>query len=160
MADTKKLTLAEILAKRKEFDDMIAAQLEAERPTALEGVLEQIKMFDFTAEELGFQAAPAPRAATNGGGPTKQANTRVMSKPLKSMKGNETGVWLAHPPKFLEAEGAYDAYKAGKSVDAWLVSPADKGVKVKFLKKLASRLGKVPTKDQLGDITEAEFKAA
>ena len=82
-----------------------------------------------------------------------------MTKPLKSTKGEETGVWLAHPPKFLEAEGAFASYKAGKSVDAWLVTPADKKAKINFLKKLASREGKVPNKDQLGEITEAEFKA-
>ena len=152
----KKLTLAEILAKRKEFDDMVAAQLQAERPTALAGVLEQISMFSFTADELGFHAAPAARASSG----TKAAGTRVMNKPLKSTKTDETGVWLAHPPKFLETEGAFTAYKSGKSVDAWLVTPSDKKTKVNFLKKLASREGKVPTKEQLHDITEADFKAA
>ena len=83
-----------------------------------------------------------------------------MNKPLKSTKSDETGVWLAHPPKFLEAEGAFAAYKAGKVVDGWLVTPTDKKAKTNFLKKLASREGKVPTKEQLGEITEAEFKAA
>ena len=82
-----------------------------------------------------------------------------MSKPLKSKSG-ETGVWLAHPPKFLEAEGAFTTYKAGKSVDAWLVNPTDKTTKLNFLKKLSSREGKVPTKEQLGELTETEFKAA
>jgi hypothetical protein len=62
-----------------------------------------------------------------------------MSKPLKSSATGETSVWLAHPPKFLEAEGAFTAYKAGKSVDAWLVNPTDKKAKINFLKKLASR---------------------
>lgn len=83
-----------------------------------------------------------------------------MSKPLKSTKTDETSVWLAHPPKFLEAEGAFTTYKSGKPVDAWLVTPTDKKAKTNFLKKLASREGKVPTKEQLGEITEAEFKAA
>ena len=156
MAEAKKLTLAEILAKRKEFDDMVAAQLEAERPAALAGVLEQIKMFNFTADELGFDAAPATRSSSGG---AKAGATRVLSKPLKSKTG-ETGVWLAHPPKFLEAEGAFTTYKSGKSVDSWLVDPADKKAKNNFLKKLSSREGKAPTKEQLGDITEAEFKAA
>ncbi|WP_279211811.1 hypothetical protein [Delftia acidovorans] len=151
----KKLTLAEILAKRQEFEDMVAAQLKSERPAALTGVLEQIQLFNFTANELGFHAAPAARASSG----TKAAGTRVMSKPLKS-KAGEPGVWLAHPPKFLETEGAFTAYKSGKSVDAWLVNPTDKVTKLNFLKKLASREGKVPTKDQLGDITEADFKAA
>ncbi|KMQ80318.1 hypothetical protein BPMI_01020 [Candidatus Burkholderia pumila] len=155
MAEAKKLTLAEILAKRKEFDDMVAAQLEAERPAALEGVLEQIKMFNFTAEELGFR--PAPAKASSG---AKAATTRNISKPLKSTKSDETGVWLAHPPKFLETEGAFAAYKSGKSIDAWLIISADKKAKTNFLKKLASREGKKPTKEQLGDITEAEFQAA
>ena len=50
MAEAKKLTLADILAKRQEFEDMLAAQLKAERPAALAGVLEQIKMFNFTPE--------------------------------------------------------------------------------------------------------------
>ncbi|ALF87503.1 MULTISPECIES: hypothetical protein [Ralstonia solanacearum species complex] len=157
MAETKKLTLAEILAKRKEFDDMVAAQLEAERPAALAAMLEQIKMFNFTADELGFHAAPDARAAAGG---AKAGATRNMSKPLKSTKTDETSVWLAHPPKFLEAEGAFTTYKSGKPVDAWLVTPTDKKAKTNFLKKLASREGKVPTKEQLGEITEAEFKAA
>lgn len=156
MAEAKKLTLAEILAKRKEFDDMVAAQLEAERPAALAGVLEQIKMFNFTADELGFHAALATRSSTGG---AKTGATRVLSKPLKSKTG-ETGVWLAHPPKFLELEGAFTTYKSGKSVDTWLADPADKKAKINFLKKLSSRESKAPTKEQLGDITEAEFKAA
>ena len=156
MAEAKKLTLADILAKRKEFEDMVAAQLESERPTALTGVLEQIKMFNFTADELGFKAGSSGKASTGA----KVAGTRTMSKPLKSTKGDETGVWLAHPPKFLEAEGAFTAYESGKAVDAWLVTPTDSKAKLNFLKKLSSRLGKKPNKDQLGTITDAEFKAA
>lgn len=157
MAEAKKLSIAEILAKRKEFEDMVAAQLEAERPSALAAVLEQISLFNFTADELGFHAAPAKASSGGKGG---AGGTRVMSKPLKSTKSDETSVWLAHPPKFLEAEGAFSTYKSGKSVDTWLVTPTDKKAKINFLKKLASREGKVPTKEQLGEITEAEFKAA
>ncbi|MDO3552069.1 hypothetical protein [Ralstonia pseudosolanacearum] len=156
MAEAKKLTLAEILAKRKEFDEMVAAQIKAERPDALIAVQEQIKMFNFTAEELGFHSAPAPRGSSGA----KAGGTRSMSKPLKSTKSNETGVWLAHPPKFLEAEGCFATYESGKSVDAWLVTPFESKAKLNFLKKLSSRLGKKPTKEQLGEITEAEFKAA
>ncbi|ASL74297.1 hypothetical protein G7939_12585 [Ralstonia solanacearum] len=156
MAEAKKMTLAEILAKRKEFDELVAAQIKAERPTALSAVQEQIKMFNFTADELGFPSASVPRGSTGA----KARGARNMNKPLKSTKGNETGVWLAHPPKFLEAEGAFTTYKSGKSVDAWLVNPADKKAKINFLKKLASREGKVPSKEQLHDITEADFKAA
>ena len=152
----KKLTLAEILAKRKEFEEMVAAQIESERPAALKAVQEQIKLFSFTASELGLQAGPtrtSPAAKTSG--------TRTMTKPLKSKDDiGLTGVWLAHPPKFLELEGAFTTYKSGKSVDAWLVNPTDKTIKLNFLKKLSSREGKVPTKEQLGEITEAEFKAA
>lgn len=153
MAEAKKLTLADILAKRKEFEDMVAAQLEAERPAALAGVLEQIKLFNFTAEELKLKSGSTGKTS-------KEAGTRTMSKPLKSTKGAKTGVWLAHPPKFLEAEGAFTTYKSGKSVDAWLVTPTEKKAKLNFLKKLSSHQGKVPTKEQLGEITEAEFKAA
>lgn len=155
MAEAKKLTLADILAKRKEFEDMVAAQLEAERPAALAAVKEQITLFNFTADELGFHSA----SATKGSTASKATGTRTMSKPLKSKTG-ETGVWLAHPPKFLETEGAFTAYKSGKSVDGWLADPADKKAKLNFLKKLSTREGKVPTKEQLGDITDAEFKAA
>lgn len=153
MAEAKKLTLAEILTKRQEFEDLLAAQLKAERPAALAAVLEQIEMFSFTAEELKFKTGSTGKTA-------KEAGTRTMSKPLKSTKGNKTGVWLAHPPKFLEAEGAFTTYKSGKSVDAWLVTPTEKKAKLNFLKKLSSHQGKVPTKEQLGEITEAEFKAA
>lgn len=153
----KKLTLAEILAKRKEFEDMVSAQMEAERPAALAGVLEQIKMFNFTADELGFKAGATAKASTGSKGGA--GATRNITKPLKSTKGDETGVWLAHPPKFLEIEGAFAAYKSGKSIDAWLVNPADKKAKINFLKKLASREGKVPSKEQLHDISEADFKA-
>ena len=152
----KKLTLAEILAKRKEFEEMVAAQIESERPAALKAVQEQIKLFSFTASELGLQATPTRTSAA-----AKTSGTRTMTKPLKSKDDiGLTGVWLAHPPKFLELEGAFTTYKAGKSVDAWLVNPTDKTIKLNFLKKLSSREGKVPTKEQLGDITEAEFKAA
>ena len=90
----KKLTLAEILAKRKEFEEMVAAQIESERPAALKAVQEQIKLFSFTASELGLQATPtrtSPAAKTVG--------TRTMTKPLKSKDDiGLTGVWLAHPP--------------------------------------------------------------
>ncbi len=157
MAETKKLTLAEILAKRKEFEDMVTAHLQAERPAALASVLEQIKLFNFTAAELGFKAFPAPETTITA---PKATSTRTMSKPLKTTKGDETGVWLAHPPKFLQAEGCFEAYKNGKSVDAWLVTRADKKAKANFLKKLASREGVVPNKVQLGEVTEAEFQAA
>ncbi len=157
MAEAKKLTLAEIIAKRQEFEDLVKAQMEAERPAALTAVQEQIKMFNFTAEELGVKAPTAGRTSAAPKGST--GGTRVMSKPLKSKSG-EAGVWLAHPPKFLETDGAYDVYKSGKSVDSWLVKPTDKATKLSFLKRLSTRLGKVPTKEQLGDITEAEFKAA
>ena len=154
----KKLTLAEILAKRKEFEEMVAAQIESERPAALTAVQEQIKLFGFTANELGFKSIGAARTSTASAGST---GTRVMTKPLKSKNDiGVSGVWLAHPPKFLELEGAFTTYKSGKSVDAWLVNPTDKTTKLNFLKKLSSREGKVPTKEQLGDITEAEFKAA
>ena len=154
----KKLTLAEILAKRKEFEEMVAAQIESERPAALTAVQEQIKLFGFTANELGFKSIGAARTSTASAGST---GTRVMTKPLKSKNDiGVNGVWLAHPPKFLELEGAFTTYKSGKSVDAWLVNPTDKTTKLNFLKKLSSREGKVPTKEQLGDITEAEFKAA
>ncbi|MBO7803472.1 H-NS family nucleoid-associated regulatory protein [Burkholderia pseudomallei] len=158
MAEAKKLTLAEILAKREEFEKMVAAQMEAERPAALQGVREQIKMFNFTAEELGFKATAAAKASTGTKGGS--GATRNISKPLKSTKSDETGVWLAHPPKFLEAEGAFATYKSGKSIDAWLVDAKDKKAKINFLKKLASREGKVPSKEQLHDITEADFNAA
>jgi len=156
MAEAKKLTLADILAKRKEFEDMVAAQLEAERPAALNAVQEQIKLFNFTADELGFKTGSAPRAPSLG---AKIAGTRVMTKPLKSKSG-EPGVWLAHPPKFLETDGAYDVYKSGKSVDSWLADPTDKKSKASFLKRLSSRLGTPPSKEQLGEITKAEFEAA
>ncbi len=151
----KKLSLAEILAKRREFEEMIQAQLEAERPAALEHMKEQIKMFNFTAEELGLHA-PVVHAVARG---PKAGGTRNMNKPLKSIVNGETSVWLAHPPKFLETEGAFTTYKSGQSIDAWLVNPADKKTKINFLKKLASRESKQPSKDQLGDITAAEFKA-
>ena len=157
MAEAKKLTLAEILAKRKEFEDMVAAQIESERPAALAAVQEQIKLFSFTADELGFKTGSAPRAPSLG---AKSAGTRTMSKPLKSTKGDETGVWLNYPPKFLEAEGCFETYKAGKSIDAWLVTRADNKAKAKFLKKLSSREGTKPNKVQLGEVTEAEFQAA
>lgn len=158
MAEAKKLTLAEILAKRKEFEEMVAAQMEAERPSALAAVKEQIATFNFTAEELGLKAGSAAKASTGGKGGA--GGTRNITKPLKSTKGDETGVWLAHPPKFLETEGCFTAYESGKSVDAWLVTPTESKAKLNFLKKLSSRLGKKPTKEQLGEITEAEFKAA
>lgn len=156
MAEAKKLTLAEILAKRKEFEELVAAQMKAERPAALIAVREQIATFSFTAEELGFKSAPQAAAGAKG----SAGGTRNLNKPLKSTKSEEVGVWLAHPPKFLEAEGAFTTYKSGKSIDAWLVNPSDKKAKINFLKKLSTREGKVPSKEQLHDITEADFKAA
>ncbi len=158
MAEAKKLTLADILAKRQEFEDMVAAQMKAERPDALKAVQEQIKLFNFTAEELGVKASATGRTAAAPKG--SNGGTRVMSKPLKSTKSDETGVWLNYPPKFLEAEGCFEAYKTGKSVDAWLVTTADSKIKAKFLKKLSSREGTKPNKVQMGEVTEAQFAAA
>ena len=175
-AAPKKLTVAEILAKRREFEEMIQAQLDAERPAALASVKEQIETFTFTAAELGFASLEAIKevihaegftadelgfhSATAGKGKGDgETKSRVMGKPIKSKDGSATGVWLAHPPKFLETEGCYTTYKSGEPVDAWLVNPADKKAKINFLKKLASRESKQPTEKQLGEITQAEFKA-
>lgn len=159
MAEAKKLPLADILARRKEFEDMVAAQMESERPAALIAVQEQITLFSFTADELGFKGGSAstktPATSKNAAG-----GTCIMSKPLKSTKGDETGVWLNYPPKFLGAEGCFETFKSGKSVDEWLVTRADSKAKAKFLKKLSGRVGTKPNKVQLGEVTEAEFQAA
>lgn len=156
MAEAKKaLSIAEIKAKRQEFEDMIAAQMKAERPAALAHMKEQIDLFKFTAAELGLHA-PAAGAAGKGGA----GGSRNIGKPLKSTTTGKIGVWLNYPPTFLETEGAFTAYKGGKSIDGWLVNPADKKGKINFLKKLAKHENKQPTKEQLGDVTEAEFKAA
>lgn len=74
--------------------------------------------------------------------------------------GAKSACGLYTHPKILEAEGAFTAYKCGKSVDAWLVTPADKKVKISFRKKLPSREDEFPNKDQLGELTEVEFEAA
>ena len=67
-AAPKKLTIAEILAQRKAFEEQIAAQLAEERPAALDAVKEQIATFTFTAEELGFaslEVSPKPNSKPN-----------------------------------------------------------------------------------------------
>lgn len=104
-----------------------------------------------------FASAPAkrgrkPKAEGEGTG------KRNVTKPLKSTANAGDGVWLAHPPKFLETEGAHEAYKSGKSVDQWLADPANKAHKGNFLAKLAKMHKKQPTKDQLGQLTEADVK--
>jgi len=117
------------------------------------------KLYD--AETIKLVAAPMfPQATASKGKKTAEGDTpkRNVTKPLKSTGNAGEGVWLAHPPKFLETEGAHTAYLAGKAVDQWLTDPANKAQKGNFLAKLAKKHGKQPNKEQLGDLTAEEVK--
>lgn len=179
-AAPKKLTIAEILAQRAAFEAQIKAQLDEERPAALDSVKEQIATFTFTADELGFGTLEAVKAIIKAGEytadelgfhiPSKGAaagekQTRNVHKPIKSSATGEVSVWLANPPKFLDGEGCYKAYTEGKSIDAWLVDATKDDDKAAFLAKLMKHTAKdgkekEPTKDQLGTATLEAVKAA
>lgn len=153
--NTPELTIEQIEAQLEKLTKLKADKLTAERTPALERVLSDIKKYSFTAQELGIKAA-----ASKNEGEATESKPRNTIKPIKSIAAAGVSVWLAHPPKFLEAEGAHTAYKAGKSVDQWLVDPANKVQKANFLAKLAKKHEKKATKEQLGEVTEAEVTAA
>ncbi|VVD68845.1 hypothetical protein PMO31116_00493 [Pandoraea morbifera] len=126
--------------------------VQAEREPALEQAKALVARYGFTARELGI--ATGTTKATTGTG------SKTMSHPLKSTKdGSKTGVWLAHPPAFIEAEGCNTTYKAGTSVDAWLADPSDKAKKLSFLYALEKKYGGAPKPEQLGEVTVEEYSA-
>lgn len=110
------------------------------------------------AFKAGGGKVGAGRVASTTGGAPAAPKPRNSKQPIKSIADAGTGAWLAHPPKFLKAEGCLDAYKAGKPVDQWLTNPTDKAAKGNFLWKLAKAMEKKPTKEQLGELTEADVK--
>ncbi|MDN7873733.1 hypothetical protein QZM26_30590 [Burkholderia multivorans] len=168
-AAPKKLSLDDFMkqqealeAQKKALEEQFQASLAEERPSALEDVLKKVKLFKFTAAELGFHLAPATRKGKGEG--EGEGTKRQVNYTIKSKTG-EQSVWLAHPPKFLEAEGCFTTYESGKSVDGWLVHADNAGEKATFLAKLMKRTlkdgkEKEPTKEQLGTVTLEAVKAA
>ena len=153
------------------------------RKTTIAALVEQMKSHEITMIDLKDNGAPVPdldklydedtiklvaaphftkTTGTRGKGKKAEgdgtAKVRNTSKPIKSIAAAGTGAWLAHPPKFLKDEGCLEAYKAGKPVDQWLTNPTDKAAKGNFLWKLAKAMEKKPTKEQLGELTEADVK--
>ncbi|MBU9118356.1 H-NS histone family protein [Burkholderia multivorans] len=168
-AAPKKLSLDDFMkqqealeAQKKALEEQFQASLAEERPSALEDVLKKVKLFKFTADELGFHFAPA----TGGKGKGKsEGGSRQVNYTIKSTAGNEVGVWLAAPPPFLKSEGCFTTYESGKTVDGWLVDPNKTEDKAKFLAKLMKHTvkdgkEKEPTKEQLGTVTLEAVKAA
>lgn len=158
-AKNKKTTIDEIVAKMKQhsvsFVELTHAGAELPDLDKLYGV-DTIKAY--ADSKFGAPATTRkPRTPSLTADGEKKAR-KPLNKPLKSKKG-EVGIWLAHPPKFLEADGIYAIYSSGKPIDEWLVDPKNKTEKIKFLKKLATHTKKVTTKEQLGDITAEEYKA-
>ena len=101
MAEAKKLTLADILAKRQEFEDMVKAQIEADRPAALTAVQEQIKLFNFTADELGFKASAAgktPAAPKAAAKPAAKAPAKPAAKPAAKAPAKKAPAKAAAKP--------------------------------------------------------------
>ena len=110
------------------------------------------------AFKAGGGKVGAGRAASTTGGTPAAPKVRNSIKPIKSTVTGAVTFWAAAPPTFLESEGAHTAYKEGKSVDKWLVEPSNKAQKGNFLAKMAKKHDKKPTKEQLGELTEADVK--
>lgn len=148
--------IKEAKVKRQKAIDEIQTKLKAVEPAVtLEELFGAELQNMLKAEGYGATStARAGKAAKAAGG---ESGTRNVTKPIKSLNGSQTGVWLAHPPKFLEAEGCFTTFKQGKSVDAWLVDPTDDDKKANFLRKLAKATGQQPNKTQLGKLTEEAF---
>nr|WP_313657994.1 hypothetical protein [Achromobacter ruhlandii] len=159
--------------EKAELDGLVKTvkEAKAKRKAAIEDIQKKLKAVEpaFTLKELfgdelqtilkaeGYVATSTARvgkAAKAAGG---ESGTRNVDKPIKSLDGSQKGVWLAHPPKFLEAEGCFTTFKQGKSVDAWLVDASDDDKKANFLRKLAKATGQQPNKTQLGKVSEELF---
>lgn len=162
--------------EKSELDGLVKTvkEAKAKRKTAIEEIQKKLKAVEpaFTLKELfgdelqdmlkaeGYGATSTARAGKAAKAAGGESGTRNVTKPIKSLNGSQTGVWLAHPPKFLEAEGCFTTFKQGKSVDAWLVDPTDDDKKANFLRKLAKATGQQPNKTQLGNLTEATFSGS
>lgn len=162
--------------EKAELDGLVKTvkEAKAKRKTAIEEIQKKLKAVEpaFTLKELfgdelqdmlkaeGYGATSTARAGKAAKAAGGESGTRNVTKPIKSLNGSQTGVWLAHPPKFLEAEGCFTTFKQGKSVDAWLVDPTDDDKKANFLRKLAKATGQQPNKTQLGNLTEATFSGS
>jgi len=72
-------SLEDIEAQIKKLQAAHAAKLNAERKPALEAVLSQIKRYNFTAKELGFNAASAPVSASTDGAAAGSSKTVLLS---------------------------------------------------------------------------------
>lgn len=149
----KELSLEELLKAQADIAAQIQKQKDSARPAALEKVKKEIELFGFTATELGFNVA-APKAE-------KPKGTRNMSYPLKSsLDASKVAAWINHIPPFLTEEKCPEEYKAGKSIDKWLVDPSNGKTKAKFLVRLSELTGKAPTKEQIGAVTQEQVEAA
>lgn len=151
-ADLSGLSIDDLEALLKAAAAKKEELVQAEREPALEQAKALVTRYGFTAKELGISAGVG-KASTGTG-------SKTMSHPLKSTKdGSKTGVWLAHPPAFIEAENCHTTYKAGSSVDAWLADPSDKAKKLSFLYALEKKYGGAPKPEQLGEVTAEEYTA-
>lgn len=157
-------TLADLLKAKADLEISIKAALSTERPNALARIKEEIKLYSFTAKELGLasaapSAAPAPEAASTPAS-APASGTNKMKKDLKSTKTGDLGVWLALPPKFLKEEGAFEAFAKGESMDAWLVDPSDTKSRKKLLYKLSqdTEFKIQPNKEQLGALWSEKWE--
>lgn len=93
--------------------------------------------------------------------PKEQKATRVVNVVpyLKSSINPEvTGVWRAHMPKFMDEEKAVDVWKAGDSIDQWLINPADQEKKMSILYFMSKNTGNKPNSKQLGAIAKADME--
>ncbi|CAD9227852.1 conserved hypothetical protein [Burkholderia cenocepacia] len=169
-AAPKKLSLDDFMKQqealdlqKKALEEQFQASLAEERPAALQEVMKKVKLFNFTAAELGLHA---PAAGGKGKGKAEgEGSTRNVTYTIKSTKTGEQSIWLAHPPKYLDGEGCFTTYESGKSVDAWLIHADNADEKATFLAKLMKRTlkdgkEKEPTKEQLGTVTLEAVKAA
>ncbi|PRZ48162.1 hypothetical protein [Paraburkholderia fungorum] len=140
------VTNIETIIKDNELTAVDLVAVITKKDEAIELLKAVVSAHHILPADLGFKATGRATSASTG---SASGTARNMGKPLKSKTDAATvGVWLAHPPKFLEAEGCFETYKAGKSVDDWLVNPSDEKAKENFLAKLQKLTGQAPSKTQ------------
>ncbi|MDH0050151.1 MULTISPECIES: hypothetical protein [Comamonas] len=144
--------IKEVTQNNISLAELIRAGLELPNITDLYKESEILKAAKSINDNSPAKAVEPAKVKTTG-------KKREVKGYIKSIKNSdETGVWRAGPPSFFKAEGGFETYESGASIDQWLVDPEDSQSKIKLLKKLEEKSGKAPTQEQLGSITVESYQ--
>lgn len=146
------MVIKEITEKNISLAELVRAGLELPSVAELYKESEILKAAKSINDSSPAKAVEPAKAKTTG-------KKREVKGYIKSIKNpDETGVWRAGPPSFFKAEGGFDTYESGASINQWLVDPEDSQSKIKLLKKLEEKTGKAPNQEQLGSITAESYQ--